>query len=99
MRLERRAALLMDASRSTEEDRMNPAIETAINVLREAVSSYHTYCHFVERGMLLVNADMDPSDVIEAARLNVEYRIEECRSLGLDDHEIHRLFVGDDSRA
>ena len=49
--------------------------------------------------MLLVNADMDPSDVIEAARLNVEYRIEECRSLGLDDHEIHRLFVGDDSRA
>ena len=89
----------MDARRSTEEDRMNPAIETAINELREAVSSYHTYCHFVERGMLLVNADMDPSDVIEAARLNVEYRVEECRSLGRSDHEIECLFAGDDGRA
>jgi hypothetical protein len=78
---------------------MNPAIETAINELRDAVSSYQTYCHFVDRGTLLVNADMDPSDVIEAARLNVEYRIEECRSLGLNDHEIERLFAGDDRRA
>ena len=42
---------------------------------------------------------MDPSDVIEAARLNVEYRIDDCRSLGLNDHEIERLFAGDDRTA
>jgi hypothetical protein len=90
--------LLMDARRSTEEDRMSHAIETAINELREAISSYHTYCHFVERGMLLVNADMHPFDVIEAARLNVEHRIEECRALGLNDHEIETLTFADDLR-
>lgn len=74
---------------------MNAAIETAINELREAISSYQTYCHFVERGTQLVNADDDPADVIEAARLNVESCIDECRSLGLTDHEIENLFAGD----
>jgi hypothetical protein len=74
---------------------MNPAIETAINELGEAISSYQTCCHFVEGGTLLVNADDDPADVIEAARLNVESCIEECRSLGLTDHEIENLFAGD----
>ena len=74
---------------------MNAAIETAINELRQAISSYQTYCHFVERGTLMVNADDDPADVIEAARLNVESCIDECRSLGITDHEIENLFAGD----
>jgi hypothetical protein len=86
---------LTHARRPAEEDRMNPAIETTINELREAISSYQAYCHLVERGTLLVNADDGPADVIEAARLNVASCIEQCRSLGLTDHEIENLFAGD----
>jgi hypothetical protein len=47
----------------------------AVNDLREAISAYNPYCYFFERGQLLVNADDDPADIVEAARLEVGERI------------------------
>ena len=60
----------------------------AILELREAVSSYQSYCYFVGRGEMLVNARDDPADIIEAARMSVGNAIRVCQSLGLTDDEI-----------
>jgi hypothetical protein len=60
----------------------------AVNDLRATISAYNTYCYFFERGKLLVNAEDDPADIVEAARLNVGERIRVCQSLGLTDDEI-----------
>jgi hypothetical protein len=66
----------------------------AANDLREAISAYYAYCDLVEGGMALVNADDDPADLIEAARLNVAERIRVCQSLGLSDEEIEYVLAG-----
>jgi hypothetical protein len=39
--------------------------------LREAVSAYNAYWYFLGGGKVLVSADEDVQDIIEAARLNV----------------------------
>jgi len=64
-----------------------------MKALREAISAYNAYCHFVQRGTMLVNADDDPNDLIEAARLNVAEHIRACQSTGLSDHEIEESLV------
>jgi hypothetical protein len=66
-----------------------------VNELREAISAYHAYCHFVDRGRLLVNAGDDPEDVVRPALLYVERCIGECRSLGLTDPEIYQLVASE----
>jgi hypothetical protein len=53
-----------------------------VNDLREAISAYDAYRDLVVGGMALVNADDDPADLIEAARLNVGERIRVCQALG-----------------
>ena len=60
----------------------------ALTDLREALSAYDSYRHFVDRGKVQVNADDDPADLIEAAWLNVDERIRVCRSLGLTDEQM-----------
>jgi len=67
----------------------------AIDDLREAISAYYAYCESVEGGRMLVNADDDPADLIEAARLNVGERIRVCRSLGFTDEEIEQQVLAD----
>lgn len=74
---------------------MDPAVTAAVNGLCEAISAYYTYCHFVDRGTLLVNAGDDPEDVVRGALLYVERCIGECRSLGLTDPEIYELVAGE----
>jgi len=44
---------------------------------------------------MLVNADDDPADLIEAARLNVGERFRVCRSLGFTDEEIEKHVLAD----
>jgi hypothetical protein len=72
---------------------MDSRTATAVNELREAVSSYNTYCYFFERGKLLVNADDDPAEIVEAARLNVAERIRVCQSISLTDEAIERILI------
>ena len=72
---------------------MDRTTVAAVNDLREAVGAYIGYCEWVERGTLLVNAEDDPEDLIEAARLNVGERIRVCQSLGLADEEIEGIVI------
>jgi Asp-tRNA(Asn)/Glu-tRNA(Gln) amidotransferase B subunit len=72
---------------------MDPANAGAVSDLREAVGAYNAYCYFVDRGMVPVNADDDPADLIEAARLNLAERIRVCQSLGLSDQEIEQIVL------
>jgi hypothetical protein len=61
--------------------------------LREAISAYHAYCDAVEGGRILVNADDDPADLVEAARLNVGEQIRVCQELGLSDSDIEQVLA------
>ena len=67
----------------------------AIDDLSEAIGAYYAYCESVGAGRMLVNADDDPADLIEAARLNVGERIRVCRSLGFTDEEIEQQVLAD----
>jgi hypothetical protein len=66
---------------------------SAIDHLREAIGAYYAYCESVGAGRILVNADDDPADLIEAARLHVGERIRVCQSLGFPDEEIERILA------
>ena len=72
---------------------MNRTCANAVNDLREAIGAYNAYCDSVEGGMVLVNADDDPADLIEAARLNVGECVRVCQSLGLTDDEIEHVLA------
>lgn len=63
---------------------------TALATLREAVSSYEAYRESVRRGTLLVNADDDADDVVEAARQHVGECIRACGRSGYPTEKSNR---------
>lgn len=73
---------------------MDESVTTATDQLREAIGSYHGYCEAVDHGLLLVNADDDPEDVVRAALVHVQRCIGDCRSLGLTEAEIYQITAG-----
>ena len=64
---------------------------TAARDLREAISAYRSYRYSVENGRMLVNADDDPTDIVEAARRNVEHCLHACQALGFTDVQLEQI--------
>lgn len=72
---------------------MDPAKEDALKKLGEAVSAHQSYHYDVSQGHFPVNADDDPWDLVEGARLLVGRQVQACQSVGFSETDLEQILT------